>query len=109
MCRVRVSSRDLVRGASVGKPAAMAPILHRSGACRTSTILNSRSRKYRGVGRAARLYPGEAARRQIWNFGERFIELARLVYQTNERRGEFKRQINEILHSAIVEEKCSTG
>ncbi len=38
-------------------------------------------------------------------FGPRFIELARAVYQTNDRRAALKRQINELLGSAIVEEK----
>ena len=44
----------------------------------------------------------EAAR----DFGERFIELARSVYKVNDRRGQCKRRINELLGSGIVEEKC---
>jgi hypothetical protein len=39
------------------------------------------------------------------NFGPTFIELARAVYHTNDRRAVVKRQINELLNSAIVEEK----
>ena len=39
------------------------------------------------------------------NFGPRFIELARAVYQTNDRRAAVKRHINELLGSAILEEK----
>jgi hypothetical protein len=39
------------------------------------------------------------------NFDDRFIELARAVYKTNDRRAALKRQINDLLHSAIVEEK----
>ena len=39
------------------------------------------------------------------DFGERFIELARSVYRTNDRRAAIKRQINEQLGSAILEEK----
>ena len=39
------------------------------------------------------------------DFGPRFIELARAVYQTNDRRAALKRQINELLGSAIIEEK----
>lgn len=39
------------------------------------------------------------------NFDARFVELARAVYQTNDRRAALKRQINDLLHSAIVEEK----
>lgn len=38
-------------------------------------------------------------------FGERFIELARAVYVTNDRRAAIKRRINVALDSAIVEEK----
>ena len=38
-------------------------------------------------------------------FDARFVELARAVYQTNDRRAALKRQINDLLHSAIVEEK----
>ncbi len=39
------------------------------------------------------------------DFGPRFIELARAVYHTNDRRAAVKRRINEILNSAIMEEK----
>jgi hypothetical protein len=39
------------------------------------------------------------------NFGDRFIELARSVYITNDRRADLKKQINLALGSAIVEEK----
>ena len=39
------------------------------------------------------------------DFGPRFIELARSVYQTNDRRAAVKRRINERLGSEIVEEK----
>ncbi|MBI5462953.1 MAG: hypothetical protein HY941_12280 [Gammaproteobacteria bacterium] len=38
-------------------------------------------------------------------FGERFIELARAVYLTNDRRAEIKRILNLKLGSALVEEK----
>ncbi|MGD9915837.1 MAG: DUF6165 family protein [Rhizobiaceae bacterium] len=38
-------------------------------------------------------------------FGERFVELARSVYRTNDRRAALKREINTLLGSAIVEEK----
>jgi hypothetical protein len=40
------------------------------------------------------------------DFGPKFIELARAVYHTNDRRALLKRQINELLGSAIVEEKA---
>ena len=39
------------------------------------------------------------------DFGATFIELARAVYFTNDERAAVKRQINELLNSAIVEEK----
>jgi hypothetical protein len=39
------------------------------------------------------------------DFGRKFIELARSVYQLNDRRAELKRGINELCRSAIVEEK----
>jgi hypothetical protein len=38
-------------------------------------------------------------------FGERFIELARAVYVTNDERANAKKQVNLHLNSAIVEEK----
>jgi septal ring factor EnvC (AmiA/AmiB activator) len=39
------------------------------------------------------------------DFGAAFIELARSVYHTNDRRAAVKRRINELLDSDIVEEK----
>lgn len=38
-------------------------------------------------------------------FGDRFIELARAVYKTNDERSRVKRNINELLGSSIMEEK----
>ena len=38
-------------------------------------------------------------------FGDRFVELARSVYRTNDRRAATKRAINETLGSTILEEK----
>ena len=38
-------------------------------------------------------------------FGERFIELARAVYVTNDRRAELKKKINLATGSELVEEK----
>ena len=38
-------------------------------------------------------------------FGDRFIELARAVYVTNDRRAEAKKKVNLHLNSTIVEEK----
>lgn len=39
------------------------------------------------------------------DFGDRFIELARGVYKTNDQRAALKRRINEALGSTILEEK----
>ncbi len=39
------------------------------------------------------------------DFGDAFVELARSVYITNDRRAALKRQINELLGSSLVEEK----
>jgi inosine-uridine nucleoside N-ribohydrolase len=38
-------------------------------------------------------------------FGIAFIELARMVYQMNDRRAAIKKEINRLLESEIVEEK----
>ena len=38
-------------------------------------------------------------------FGERFIELARSVYVTNDERADIKKKVNLLLNSTIVEEK----
>lgn len=39
------------------------------------------------------------------DFGDTFIRLARAVYFTNDRRAEIKRRVNDLLGSALVEEK----
>ena len=39
------------------------------------------------------------------DFGSVFIDLARAVYVTNDKRAELKREINLLLGSALVEEK----
>jgi hypothetical protein len=39
------------------------------------------------------------------DFGSSFIELARSVYLTNDRRTEVKRAINALMDSALIEEK----
>lgn len=39
------------------------------------------------------------------DFGPRFIELARAVYVTNDKRADVKREINQALSSELVEEK----
>ena len=42
---------------------------------------------------------------QQQDFGAEFIELARSVYHSNDRRAQIKRQINDMLGSQLVEEK----
>lgn len=42
-------------------------------------------------------------------FDAGFIRLARSVYRTNDERSAVKRQINRLLGSALVEEKCHPG
>lgn len=39
------------------------------------------------------------------DFGETFIELARAVYKTNDKRALLKREINDLLGSRLIEEK----
>ncbi len=39
------------------------------------------------------------------NFGDRFVELARAVYHTNDQRAAFKRELNDLMGSELVEEK----
>jgi hypothetical protein len=42
---------------------------------------------------------------RLGDFGPRFVELARSVYHTNDQRSRWKRAINELLGSRLVEEK----
>jgi len=42
---------------------------------------------------------------QMSEFDEKFVELARSVYFTNDRRSRIKRSINEISGSNLIEEK----
>ena len=39
------------------------------------------------------------------DFGPRFVELARSVYRTNDRRSQLKREISLIMGSHLIEEK----
>lgn len=39
------------------------------------------------------------------DFGSEFIEVARAVYFTNDKRSEVKRKINELTKSSLIEEK----
>ncbi len=43
------------------------------------------------------------------DFGPAFIQLARDVYRTNDRRAAIKRRVNDLLGAAIVEEKSYTA
>ena len=43
------------------------------------------------------------------DFGAKFVDLARRVYMTNDRRSTIKRQLSELAGSAIVEEKSYIG
>jgi len=43
------------------------------------------------------------------DFGPQFVELARAVYQTNDRRSALKRRIDELLGSTFVEQKDYTA
>jgi hypothetical protein len=71
-----------------------------------------------GSGIAGRVAELRAVNERLWDvedsirdherrgdFGPSFVELARSVYRTNDRRAELKREINAILGSALVEEK----
>lgn len=40
------------------------------------------------------------------DFGLEFVELARMVYKTNDQRAKIKREINQLTESAFIEEKC---
>lgn len=42
------------------------------------------------------------------DFGASFVELARSVYKSNDRRSALKRQINELLGSRLIDEKSYT-
>ena len=72
------------------------------------------------VGRALERLEAElkATNEQLWDiedalrvheakadFGASFVELARQVYQTNDRRAAFKKAINILFNSSIIEEK----
>lgn len=45
------------------------------------------------------------AQERAKTFGAEFVALARSVYRTNDRRAALKREINDLLNSAIIEEK----
>ena len=43
------------------------------------------------------------------DFGETFVQLARSVYISNDKRAALKREINELLGSSLIEEKSYTA
>ena len=45
------------------------------------------------------------AQERAKTFGAEFVALARSVYRTNDKRAVLKREINDLLKSAIIEEK----
>ncbi len=45
---------------------------------------------------------------QKGDFGQKFIDLARAVYHSNDLRSDIKRQVNRLLNSSIIEEKLYT-
>lgn len=78
-----------------------------------------RDREFRGNARLAELSSAlEHINERLWiieddirdcerrkDFGPHFVELARSVYVSNDERAELKRRINELLGSALMEEK----
>jgi hypothetical protein len=46
---------------------------------------------------------------QAGDFGPDFVALARAVYHENDERGRIKRALNQVLGSALVEEKQYSG
>lgn len=78
-----------------------------------------RDREFRGNDRLAELATAlEHINERLWiieddirncerrkDFGPHFVELARSVYASNDERAALKRQINELVGSALTEEK----
>jgi hypothetical protein len=78
-----------------------------------------RDREFRGNDRLAELAAAlEHINERLWiieddirdcerrkDFGPHFVELARSVYVSNDERAALKRQINELVGSALTEEK----
>ena len=57
------------------------------------------------------MVPFESAidREKAGDFGPKFVELARSVYDNNDRRAAIKPQINVLLGSKLIEEKSYAG
>ena len=103
-----------IKAERIGDPAKLANIRHELGvleACRDAHIpAESRIEALTGALRSVNeaLWDIEDEIRlceAAGDFGPRFVELARSVYVTNDRRAAVKKEINEALDAAIVEEK----
>jgi hypothetical protein len=81
-------------------------VARRQQEIRTSAVLADLSARLKQINEE--LWDVEDAIRECeraQEFGTRFVELARAVYQKNDARCAVKRQINELLGSALREEK----
>jgi hypothetical protein len=103
-----------IKCARIGDPAKLANVEHE-----LSTLAAARDRTLPASEALAGLTRElKAANQALWDiedqirdceargaFGAGFVTLAREVYRTNDRRAAIKRRINELLGSAILEEK----
>jgi len=103
-----------IKAEAIGDPAKQANVMRELAALEAV-----RGREVAAIPELAALYAEvKSANRTLWQiedeirecersgqFDERFIELARNVYRTNDRRAVLKRRINELTGSEIVEEK----
>lgn len=103
-----------IKAARMDEPAKRANVRHelaalvasRAVAIPPSPALNDLTGRLRAVNR--RLWEIEDDIRDCErdkDFGQRFVELARAVYRTNDERAAIKREINDLLEAEIVEEK----
>jgi hypothetical protein len=106
-----------IKSQRIGDPAKLRNIHHELGLYR-STILGKIPDGKAMTGLARDL---KAVNETLWtiedeiraceanqDFGKRFVELARSVYRTNDRRASIKREINVLCGSTIIEEKSYT-
>ncbi len=103
-----------IKAAAITDPAKQANVMRELAALEAV-----RRREVAALPELAALYAElKSANRTLWQiedeiraherdgrFDERFIELARNVYRTNDQRAVLKRRINELTGSEIVEEK----
>jgi len=84
--------------------AALAAVRDRAGVA--SPALSALTRDLRAINAALWDIEDEIRdHERAGDFGPRFVELARAVYHTNDRRADAKRRVNALLNSALVEEK----